>query len=213
MLRTVALLGVLAALPACGDLIYDDPEPAQTDWSGYSVRSLDASSYTAWVYVDLSERRATVVNFTVDESTHRIVANDPEIPDEWDFALHRWDCKTNGGAAAETSLSSLDGMTAAQIPSADAFVADEVSDDRIVYDMSGMMEGELGYLADEPYNAELSKWINVDLSSMPPAYTPSNKVYVLRTRDGEYAAIRFTDYVSDSGTKGFLSFDYIYPLE
>ena len=56
--------------------------------------------------------------------------------------------------------------------------------------MSGMMEGNIKYTEDYR-NEILSGWLNVDTSSMPPIYTMSNQVYLIRLKDNTYAAIRF----------------------
>ena len=48
---------------------------------------------------------------------------------------------------------------------------------------------------------------------MPPIYTPSNKVYLLRMKDGTMAAIRLVSYMNAAGIKGYMTFDYIYPYE
>ncbi len=93
------------------------------------------------------------------------------------------------------------------------FIEDEMTQERIITDLSGMMSGNIIY-ADSPCNLELSKWLNLDLSIMPPIYTPGNRVYLLKMADGTMAAIRFRSYMHTStGKKGYVSFDYIYPLE
>ena len=79
-------------------------------------------------------------------------------------------------------------------------------------DMSGMMDGNIVYM-ESYYNEELSKWLNVDKSNMPPTYTLSNKVYMVKLKDGTYAAVRLTNYMNASGVKGFMTIDYIYPFE
>ena len=66
--------------------------------------------------------------------------------------------------------------------------------------MSGMMEGNIKYTEDYR-NDILSGWLNVDTSSMPPIYTMSNQVYLIRLKDNTYAAIRFTNYTNARGIK------------
>lgn len=94
------------------------------------------------------------------------------------------------------------------------FVADEWTTNKIAVDVSHMMEDN-GYLIYAPsdFNPELSKWLNVDTSEMPPIYTPSNKVYLLRMKDDTMAAIRLVSYMNAAGIKGYMTFDYIYPYE
>ena len=62
-------------------------------------------------------------------------------------------------------------------------------------------------------NAELSKWLDVDISIMPPIYTPSERVYIIRLKDGSCAAVKLVDFRNESLIKGFLTIEYIYPLE
>jgi len=194
-------------LPLSCDSIYDDPAdmPVVKEDNAYSY--IDATEYTNWVYLNLEDGSQTTLAYD----------NTADIPAEWTFALHRYDCKTNGGSAYETSFSTLDELTAAiaggtfTVPDASQFTADE--DGKITVDMSGMMQGVIEY-ADSKINKVLGLWLDVNTSQMPPIYTMSKKVYLLRTSGGAVAAIEFTDYANPSqyNTKGFISFKYIYPL-
>ena len=48
---------------------------------------------------------------------------------------------------------------------------------------------------------------------MPPTYTLSNKVYLVKLKVGTDAAVRLTNYMNASSVKGFMTIDYIYPFE
>ena len=92
------------------------------------------------------------------------------------------------------------------------FVEDEWTTDKIAIDMSGMMDGNIIYT--ESYrNAVLSSWLDVNTATMPPVYTMSNQVFLIRLKDNTYAAIRFTNYMNARGIKGYIDFDFQYPLE
>jgi len=194
------------AATSCDD-IYDDPANIPTEDKDNAYSYIDATEYTNWVYLNLKDGSQTTLAYD----------NTADIPAEWTFAIHRYDCKTNGGSAYETSFSTLDALTAAiedgsfSVPDASQFTADE--DSKITIDMSGMMEGNIGY-ADSKVNKVLGKWLDVNTSQMPPIYTMSNKVYLICESDGTVAAIKFTNYANPqkSNTKGYISFDYIYPL-
>jgi len=194
------------AATSCDD-IYDDPANIPTEDKDNAYSYIDATEYTNWVYLNLKDGSQTTLAYD----------NTADIPAEWTFAIHRYDCKTNGGSAYETSFSTLDALTAAiedgsfSVPDASQFTADE--DSKITIDMSGMMEGNIGY-ADSKVNTVLGKWLDVNTSQMPPIYTMSNKVYLICESDGTVAAIKFTNYANPqkSNTKGYISFDYIYPL-
>lgn len=200
------MLGASAGvLPACNGLfegIYDEPAAGESGFVEVDPARrtgrirVDATSYTDWNYIDLRNR--TVVALPVEA----------EAPASWDFAVHRYDAKTAGAGVAETSCTDFEALT---LP-LDGYVEDEWTTEKITVDMSHMMEGYLVYAASY-YNTELSKWLDVDTSTMPPVYTASKRIYVLQLRDGSHAAVRLSSYMDDAGVKGFLTIDYRYPLE
>jgi hypothetical protein len=131
-----------------------------------------------------------------------------EAPASWDIALHRYDAKTNGGAAVETTYSDFQALAADGLT---GYVADTWTTEQIAIDMSTMMDGYLTY-TESDYNEELSKWLDVDTSNMPPTYTLSNKIYVVQLEDGTRAALKLDNYMDAAGIKGVLTIRYIYPL-
>lgn len=194
------------AATSCDD-IYDDPANMPDTTKDNSYQYINATEYTNWVYLNLKDGSQTTLAYD----------NTADIPAEWTFAIHRYDCKTNGGSAYETQFSTLDALTAAikdgsfSVPDASQFTADE--DGKVTVDMSGMMQGNIVY-ADSKVNKVLGGWLDVNTSQMPPIYTMSNKVYLIRESNGTVAAVMFTNYANplQSNTKGYISFDYIYPL-
>ena len=75
-----------------------------------------------------------------------------------------------------------------------------------------MMDGYLSY-AESFYNAELSTWLDVDKSTMPPIYTLSGKIYIIALSDGNNIAVKLSDYMNADGVKGYMTIEYIYPFE
>lgn len=208
------MLGALLTLSACNGIlenIYDQPT-ADTHFN-YGFNSIndnsgttgtvyiDATSYTRWTYVDFHTQKIDSVEITPKA----------QAPREWDMAIHRYDVKTNGGAVLETRFTGMNTLLSSAGMPQGPFVSDEWTTETIITDMSTMADGYLGYTASD-YNPELSKWLNVDKSTMPPIYTPSNKVYLLKLKDGTIAAIRLKSYMNALGAKGFITFDYIYPF-
>ena len=195
-------------LSACNGMfsgIYDDVTESSESEYGFVTPAtqnsagtiyINASEYTEWTYINFDERTATTLS--VDE----------QAPADWDIAIHRYDAKTNGGAVAESSAQDFSSVQSA---STGAFSSDVWTTSKIVVDMSTMMDGYLGYV-ESYYNETLSGWLNVDTSSMPPTYTPSNKIYVVRMRDGSKAAVRLANFMDASGTKGYMTIEYLYPL-
>ncbi len=205
----IAMLGTMlcASFSACNgilDGIYDEAEEDGADGIAEGSVYADVTSYTQWVCIDFHTQAMETIQIADDGSF--------TDPDDWDIALHRWDARTNGGAVLETNYTSLDDLLASGSMPAGTFVSDVWTTEQIIIDMSQMMSGVLGY-AESYYNEELSKWIEVDTSSMPPSYALSGKVYILQLTDGTYVALQLSDYTNASGVKGYLTIDYVYPLE
>lgn len=202
------ILGAAMSLSACNGLfenIYDAPTETEMEIKENSFSQIKTVEYTEWAYIDFSGRKVTTVKIGKEYES--------EIPDNWDIAIHRYDIKTNEGAAYQTSYTSFDALKAnGKLPDDKDFVKDEWTTDKIAIDMSGMMEGNIVY-TDSYYNSVLSTWLNVDTSTMPPIYTMSNQVYLIRLKDNTYAAIRFTNYTNAKGIKGYIDFDFLYPFD
>lgn len=141
--------------------------------------------------------KGTIENGTIDESSFT-----------WDIAFHRWDVKTNGGAGLETKVTEIESLT--DIPTENYTADEEIG--TILVDPTNMMQGKVGY-ATGYVNKTLGKWMNLDTSNMPPTYTMSDKVYVLKTSAGKYVKIKFTDYTNDENKKGYITFKYVYPAK
>ena len=188
--------------------IYDEPVEETSDGFGFikineTTRTgtiyIDASDYAKWNYISLKDKK--VVTALYDE----------QQPENWDFAVHRYDAKTNSASVFETEYYDLTDISSVSKFSGADFIADEWTTNKITIDMSQMMEGIIKY-AEDFYNPCLSKWLNVDTSSMPPVYTLSEKVYILKLQDGTFAALKLSDFMNTSGIKGFMTIDYLYPV-
>ncbi len=191
------------------DGIYDDISNMPTDnITDNSFSYIDATDYTTWVYIDLAD--GTLTTLAYDDSIN--------IPVSWTFALHRYDCKTNGGSVCETAFTSIDEFLNAVesgqfiLPDETEFTAD--TDEEIIIDVSHMVEGTLIYALSQ-VNVVMTRWLDVDLITMPPIYTQSGKVYLIRLADLTCAAVRFTGFTNPYyyDAKGYISFEYIYPVE
>lgn len=203
-------MGVAAMLlPSCNDVLgglYDEPETTSeygfveicTDTEPGLIY-INATDYMTWTYIDFADRRIDSLS-----------VEDP-APAKWDFAVHRYDTKTNDGRVIGTSLTDINQARTWKNTDNDPGVADIWTTDKIVTDMSTMMDGYLSY-ADSYYNPELSEWLDVDTSSMPPTYTLSDKVYILLLDNGEKAALKLVDFMNSASVKGYMSIQYIYPL-
>ena len=203
---------LLLSLTACNGIfedIYDMPTSETGNEYGFILVNegartgriyIDATDYTEWHYVDLHGKQVTTA------------AVDDVEPETWDFAVHRYDTKTNGGTVWESQAGSFDALPAPESVSEEQWTADEWTTDRITIDMSRMMDGVILY-AEDYWNPCLSRWLDVNTSTMPPVYTLSGKIYLLRLNDGTYAALRLTNFMNDAAIKGYMTIDYLYPVE
>lgn len=202
----IMMAGTIFSSLSC-DGIYDDQSEMPVEEKADSYQYVDCTSYTQWVYFYLDGNTTFTAGYRQTDG----------IPAGWTFAMHRYDCRTNGGSAFETSFTSLEDLEAAiasgsyTLPEAGAFTADVT--DSIIIDMSHMMEGHIGK-AESSVNKTLGRWLDVNTSQMPPVYTSSGRVYLIRLSDGSMAAVRFTAFSNpyQYDTKGYISFDYRYPL-
>lgn len=194
-----ASMGLLSACNGILEGIYDEPDNENnTGFENEGEIFIDATSYTQWVYIDFSEQSTVTLGY------------DEDAPQNWDIAVHRYDVKTNGAKVVETNYSDFDEAITATIDEAE-LVSDIWTTNQIVIDMSTMMDGYLGY-TESSYNPELSKWLNVDTSTMPPIYTPSGKVYIVYLPDGTRAGVKLLNFMNDMQVKGYMTIQYMYPF-
>lgn len=209
-LKTSLLAGVATMLLSSCDGVFSDIYDDPVSNSEYGFIEINASEKPGMIYINATDyTRWTYVNFR-DMKIDTLYVTDPE-PAKWDIAIHRYDVKTNHAAVAETPVSEISDIRAMEGLENLPRVEDIWTTDKIVIDMSTMMDGYISY-AESYYNTELSKWLNVDTGTMPPVYTPSEKVYIIFLRDGKRAAVKLHDYMNSAGVKGFMSIQYVYPL-
>lgn len=222
------------------DGIYDSPVPDDAIEQGFVVQEgdgrytlfLDARDYDEWMFVDL--HRLTVESrpipteltgqwdgvsmwyrYNVQGTRYNLLedrrVDAQEEPECWDFAIHHFDVRTNGGMVLATDYTSVDALPvcSADLPLGD-FVPDRWTRHQCIVDFSGMFDRNIWYQASM-VNTVLTEWVRMDFSTPPPKYEASRRVYILRMSDGTMAALHMKSYMSEAGTKGFLTIDIIYP--
>ena len=132
-------------------------------------------------------------------------------PEEWTFAVHRNNVRTNGGAVLETTYTSMNDLP----ESSDAFrnmkfTEDEWTENEVWDSQDQMLLGNVPSQGIE-INKVLSSWLCMDIPPMPPAFSMNNHVFILRLNDGSYAALQLENYLSPNGTKCHLTINYKYP--
>lgn len=155
-----------------------------------------------------------------DNELLQVVETDtqPEAP-SWDFAIHRNNNRTNGGAVLETSFSSLDELPISSTTLLNqmvsegkdtAFVSDTYSD-KVVWVDQTMMLQEIIPCQGIMVNEVLSRWMIVELTTPPPIFHHNGHVFLLRMNDGTIAALRCANYISARNVKCCLTIEYLYP--
>lgn len=256
MRKVVLMMGVMTLMSCHG--ILDDIYDEAADDEGVSENTLvvDASSWTDWWYVDLSEVKkgdvdeatgqrtgVTKVAIPLDADGETLDAEPsegvsgiytrwydvfgeglsrnefrnfyPTAPqtdaDNWDIAVHRDNVRTNGGAVYETQLTSLDDLPVSSDSFADAaFVEDEWNASDVWTVQDRMLQGLIGSQGIK-INKVLSSWLSVSIPPIPPSFTHNNHVFVVRFKDGKYAALQLADYQNSKGVKCYMTIKYIYP--
>lgn len=132
-------------------------------------------------------------------------------PEEWTFAVHRNNVRTNGGAVFETFYTSIDQLPESSEAFKDmVFTADEWSENE-VWDSQEQMLQSLVPSQGIKINKVLSSWLVMNIPPMPPIFTLNSHVFILKLEDGTCAALQLANYLSPSGTKCYLTINYKYP--
>lgn len=133
-------------------------------------------------------------------------------PEKWSFAVHRNNVRTNSGEVARTDFHSFD-----ELPDGTKwidklrFVKDEWNEKDVWTIQDRMLLGLIGNQGIE-INNNLSSWLTIAIPPMPPAFTHSDNIFILRFADGSLAALQLENYQSATGTKCCLTINYMYPL-
>ncbi len=161
---------------------------------------IDSRDFVHWIYIDFSERTVTTLGL------------DDPAPQQWDIAIHHYDAKTNGGEAAITDATSFATIIDGGKYTIGPYQPDILTVDKIAIDLSDMLNGNIVY-QESDYNPVLSSWMSVDINQMPPDYKHSDHIISLLLADGTQALLRLASYANSLGAKGYLTLQYIYPVE
>ncbi len=225
------------------DGIYDEPVADADLQLGFNDSGrpgrftilLDARDYDRWLYLDLHKRtietmpvptaltdewdgRSTWARYNVVGSRYTLLEEKPvdtqAEPAEWDLAIHHFDVRTNGGAVLRTDYASVDDVPEPldAVGVGEDFIADTWTRHQCIVDLSSMFDRNIWFQASM-VNPVLTEWVKMDFSTPPPKYEASRRVYLLRMADGSVAALQLKSYMSEAGTKGFLTIDVRYPLQ
>ena len=125
--------------------------------------------------------------------------------------MHRNNVRTNGGAAYETSYTSMSELPESSEAFADATFTPDTWNELDVWTIrEQMLQGFVGNQGIQ-VNPVLSSWLKLEIPPVPPAFTLNNHVFIVRFDDGTYAAIQLENYQNAAGVKCCLTINYKYP--
>ena len=132
-------------------------------------------------------------------------------PESWSFAVHRNNVRTNGGGVYETEYTYMSELPESSSAFENShFTEDEWSENE-VWDSQEQMLLSLVPSQGIEINKVLSSWLGMSIPPVPPSFHHNSHIFILRMRDGTYAALQLADYISSEGTKCWLTINYKYP--
>lgn len=132
-------------------------------------------------------------------------------PESWSFAVHRNNVRTNGGGVFETAYTSMSELPENSSAFENAHFSEDEWSENEVWDSQEKMLLSLVPSQGIEINKVLSSWLAMSIPPVPPAFHHNSHIFILRMRDGTYAALQLADYISSEGTKCWLTINYKYP--
>ena len=132
-------------------------------------------------------------------------------PEEWSFAIHRDNVRTNGGAALRTEYTSMADLPPTSEPFHNLTFEEDKWSENDVWDSQEQMLLCLVPSQGIMINRLLSSWLQLYIPPIPPAFTHDSHVFIIRMKDGTYAALQLANYISPEGDKCWLTINYRYP--
>lgn len=217
--------------------LYDEPEKLSVGFENNRI-FVDASNWEEWHYIDLISQTIETISIPTDPSsksgyktgiyTYQYdifgegigkyellgfgATENQKEPEEWTFALHRNNVRTNDCGVCETYYTSID-----QLPSDSSwldnleFEEDEWNQTDVWVVQDKMLSGIIGNQGIK-VSRVLSGWLNIIIPPMPPSFSHNNHVFIIKLKDGSYAALQLAGYIGASGSKFCLDINYKYPL-
>lgn len=185
---------VLCACAACNN----DDDGEKSPETIARTLTVNATAYNQWVYVNLKDGNTQTVTMEGSDDESKVTI-------DWQIAIHRYtEVKTNGGAIVQTDATDLSKLTT--LPT-EGYVADE-QDQKVLVEFV-MPPTDDNYVVTH-VNTTV-KW--TEGSAMDGTLGTTNKVFVLKCKDGTFAKLQFTDFANADNVKGHVTFNYEYPVK
>jgi hypothetical protein len=168
----------------------------------------DCSSYTEWHFFSFAQGKIIGSCDAMD-----VEANEQwRKRTDWDLAFHRQNMKTNSGESGvglggilkyPQEVFNFDAILEAP---EEGYMTDVP--DSVIYDMSQMMAGKIGY-AYTGLAQPVKAWA-VLTDMMNGVWTYVQSAFIVRTAEGKYAKIYLRNFKSDVGASGTVTMQYVY---
>ena len=179
---------LVACAPNIGKDVQDDTDDTATTGGDVvnvnngdsTTTTINATDSLAWIYYDF-------------ESGSGVEVEDAATELNWDLAFQRYTPKMNGG------VSGSGGMGVALLDGEDFDALSEAPYSGYLSDAESAEEtGTTEYV--------MAEWYDYDYTTH--LLSPADRVYVVRTVEGNYFKLRFDNYYDEAGTSGYLQFTW-----
>ncbi len=200
------LIGVLFCFTACD--IWDKDHLFSYTEAQDGVFVHDCSDYKIWSFFSFDKGEVIGTCDAMDSVAYDVW----QKRIDWDLAFHRQNMKSNSGVSGngkggimEYPQNIFDFDAVFEAPE-EGYLTDVA--DSVVYDMSQMAAGFIGY-AYTGVNPATKDWA-VLTDMMSGLWTYAQKVFIVRTATGKYAKIHLMNFKSEKGASGTITMKYVY---
>ncbi|MFV0472085.1 MAG: HmuY family protein [Paludibacteraceae bacterium] len=174
----------------------DPVEKPKADLTPVEITLSRATAYgDDWIYFSFKEGKEV----SVVEGEHSTNLN-------WDIAFNRYNIRTNSGKSGSGQGGAYDAGKVEFSSITEAPTSGYTVDTD--YEISDVGSGFPPPMKISTANTVLCQAIV--FSGPPPAYTPNEHIYVIKTADGKYAKVIFSSFYDTKGNSGYISFKYAY---
>jgi hypothetical protein len=207
--KSLALLFLATGIESCDiSHLWDKDYMFEVTVPQDGILVYDCSSYTDWHFFSFD--RGEILGSC--DALDAVEYESWRVRNDWDLAFHRQNIKTNSGASGvgvggmlEYKQKVFDFDAVGEAPE-EGYLIDVA--DSVIYDMSQMAAGKIGY-AYTGLCPVVKGWATLT-DMMAGIWTYADKVFIVRTATGKYAKIHLRNFKSDIGASGTITMEYIY---
>lgn len=174
----------------------DDDDDTQSEVTEKEVTLSRETDYgdSDWIYF----------NFKSGEEVAEITPSNYQNSLDWDIAFNRQNIRTNGGIsgtglAEVKDLGEIDFTSVKEAPESGYSVDDSIS---IVENVGTMPPPMVTVTGSSVFVGAIT------FTGPPPAFTPNNHIYAMKTAEGKYVKIWIKNFYNDQSESGYITLKY-----